>query len=45
MFDVEEGSKVKSDIIQRSAAHDFLYVGLISQTSRHMILTYIISEL
>ena len=31
---LKEGSKVKSDHIRRFAAHDFLYVGLPSQTSR-----------
>ena len=31
---LKEGSKVKSDHTKRFPAHDFLYVGLPSQTSR-----------
>ena len=31
---LKEGSKVKFGSIKRFAGHDFLYVGLISQTSR-----------
>ena len=31
---LKEGSKVKSDHIKRFTAHDFLQVGLPSQTSR-----------